>query len=517
MEVLSRHRRRISIVPVCTLLALILSLALSFSLQAPAHAAGEQLTQISSDPFTNTDSNHKTEVEPDTFAFGNTVVSAFQVGRFFDGGASDIGWATSTNGGETWTHGFLPGATVNSTPPGKYFRASDASVAYDAKHKVWLISWLGILNPATGPVDVLVSRSTDGGRTFGPPVVVNASGAFNDKNWSVCDDTASSPFYGHCYTEYDASSNLNRVQVNTSTDGGLTWGTAKTTPDHTCVIGGQPVVQPDGTVVMPIDDCLESTLLAIRSTDGGKTWKKPVLIAQLLNDGHPGGIRAPNLPTAEIDKSGRVYVVWSDCRFEAGCSAPIGTNDLLLASSADGVHWTLPKRIPTAAVGSNADFFTPGLAVDRSTAGKSAHLGLVYYYYPNSTCTTSTCQLDVGFISSTNGGASWSSAERLAGPMMLTWLPLTTQGFMVADYLSTSIVPRDDDATPVFMVASAPTPPPDCSNITTGAPGSGCHQAAFTTPEDLLKMVGGTHVSNAVVPSGVIKGSRGLTSPATAF
>ena len=26
--------------------------------------------------------------------------------------------------------------------------------------------------------------------------------------------------------------------MSTSTDGGLTWGAAKTTPDQTCVIGG---------------------------------------------------------------------------------------------------------------------------------------------------------------------------------------------------------------------------------------------------------------------------------------
>src|SRR5439155_19249825 len=94
----------------------------------------EPITQISSYPYTNTTSNHKTEVEPDTFAFGNTIVSAFQVGRFFDGGGSNIGWATSTNGGETWTHGFLPSSTVFATPPGVYQRGSDASVAYDAKH-----------------------------------------------------------------------------------------------------------------------------------------------------------------------------------------------------------------------------------------------------------------------------------------------------------------------------------------------------------------------------------------------
>src|SRR6266576_4302249 len=185
MSFISRQRWRISIASVITLLALMLSLGYAVASRGQSHAA-EPLTQISSDPYTNTTSNHKTQVEPDTSAFGNTIVSAFQSGRFFDGGGSNIGFATSTNAGETWTHGFIPSSTVNATPPGIYLRASDASVAYDAKHKVWLISWLGIKNPS-GPVDVDVSRSTDGGLTWSPPVVVNASGHFNDKNWTACD------------------------------------------------------------------------------------------------------------------------------------------------------------------------------------------------------------------------------------------------------------------------------------------------------------------------------------------
>ncbi len=500
----SRKRARLFLALAFSVLLVLCSSSLVF--------AAEQLTQISSDPFTNADSNHKTQVEPDTFAFGNTIVSVFQSGRFFDGGASDIGWATSTNGGETWTHGFLPNATVNSTPPGKYLRNSDASIAYDARHKVWMVSWLGIRNPSTGPVDVLVSRSTDGGLTFGPPVVVTADQQFNDKNWTVCDDTASSPFYGHCYTEFDDASDLNRIQMSTSSDGGLTWGAPQTTPDHTCVIGGQPLVQPNGTVIVPIDDCFEANLLSIRSTDGGQTWQKPVLVAQLLFDLQPGNIRAPDLPSAEIDRSGRVYVVWYDCRFESACTA--GNNDLLLSTSDDGVHWSLPKRIPIAAVGSGTDFLLPGLGVDRSTSGSSAHLGLVYYYFPSVNCSPSTCQLNVGFVSSINGGKSWSAAEQLAGPMTLTWSPLTTQGYMVGDYFSTSIVPGDDDATPVFMVAQAPTPPPNCSSPN-GTPGQGCHQATYTTPEDLLKIIGGSNVSNDVAPSNLNK--PGLSSPATAF
>src|SRR5207248_513785 len=183
------------------IIAIFLSLVFALSSTLIAMAA-EQLVQISSDPYHNTTSNHKTEVEPDTFAFGNTIVATFQVGRFFDGGGTNIGWATSTNAGETWTHGFLPGTTV--FVGGIYQRASDASVAYDAKHGVWIISWLGLFpHGNTSVVDVLVSRSTDGGLTWGLPVTVAANGQFYDKNWTVCDDTASSPFYGHCYTEYD--------------------------------------------------------------------------------------------------------------------------------------------------------------------------------------------------------------------------------------------------------------------------------------------------------------------------
>src|SRR3954451_18341540 len=70
--------------------------------------ANVPLTQVSSDPYANTTSQHRTEAEPDTCAFGQTIVSAFQVGRFFDGGSSDIGFATSTDGGATWTKGFPP-------------------------------------------------------------------------------------------------------------------------------------------------------------------------------------------------------------------------------------------------------------------------------------------------------------------------------------------------------------------------------------------------------------------------
>src|SRR5260370_14019961 len=84
--------------------------------------ASVALTQVSSDPFTNTTAidgvaiYHATEEEPDTFAYGSTIVSAFQVGRFHNGGAHDIGVSVSTEGGQSWKHTPLPGLTAHVAP-----------------------------------------------------------------------------------------------------------------------------------------------------------------------------------------------------------------------------------------------------------------------------------------------------------------------------------------------------------------------------------------------------------------
>src|SRR5215204_21249 len=97
----------------------------------PAASALAVNTPVISDPYTNASSQHKTAVEPDTFAFGNTLVVTAQIGRFFDGGASGTGFATSTDGGATFTSPApLPGLTNQPPfPGGPYVRATDPVVA----------------------------------------------------------------------------------------------------------------------------------------------------------------------------------------------------------------------------------------------------------------------------------------------------------------------------------------------------------------------------------------------------
>ena len=409
---------------------------------AASSEAQVTLRKLSTDTFTNSTSQHATEVEPDTFAFGNTIVSAFQVGRIFGGGGADIGFATSTDGGRTWTSGFLPGITTFQGG-GTASAVSDASVTYDAAHGVWIICVLPISNNGN---TVAVSRSTDG-LTWSNPITVTTLGD-PDKNWIVCDNTPTSPFFGHCYVEWDDTSLGDQEEMNTSTDGGLTWGPALQTADRTFGIGGQPLVQPSGTVIVPYEG-LSGDMRAFTSTNGGASWTKSVHIANITDHVVAGGLRTSALPSAEIDATGKIYVAWQDCRFRTACAS----NDIVMSTSANGATWTAPVRIPIDVTTSTVDHFIPGLGVDHATSGASAHLTLAYYFYPTAKCTAATCQLSVGVVRSVTGGTTWSAPRTLAGPMSLNSLPNTFSGLMVGDYISTSYV--NGKAFPVFAVARA--------------------------------------------------------------
>jgi hypothetical protein len=431
---------------------------------------GANLTLMSSDPYTIAPGQHATEVEPHMVANGSTLVAAFQTGRISAGGATDIGWATSTDGGTTWSHGFLPGLT-KSEGTGLYDAASDPVVAYDAKHSVWMIASLPLSNTSQTPA-VVVSRSSDG-LTWGNPIGVDPTAASSDKNWIVCDSWASSPHYGNCYVEWDDPVNSGEILMSTSSDGGLTWGAA--TPTATAVqgIGGQPLVQPNGTVVVPLET---NAMSAFNSTDGGVSWTASVTISNVQFHADAGGIRSGPLPSAAVDGAGTVWVVWEDCRFRSTCS----TNDLVYSTSTDGVNWSAVTRIPIDATSSTVDHFIPGIGIDPASSGAGAHVALHYYYYPQSDCTASTCQLFVGYISSANGGATWNSPVALTGAMLLAWLPTSQNGLMVGDYIATAFTNGMPHG--VFAVASA-------------ASGTTFSEATYTG-QGLTAMVAGRQLSS---------------------
>jgi hypothetical protein len=444
----------------------LLTMVIFLSLVTPAQAQFT-LKQLSVDNFTNTDSTHKTEVEPDMFSWGSTIVTTFHVARrpgSIGWGSADVGWSTSTDGGTTWKFGYLPGLTKNYKG-GTFGAAADPSVAYDAKHGEWMISTLPLvgLSGSSGKIgDVAVSLSTDG-LHWGNPILIDKT-ALDDKNWTVCDNTSTSPFYGNCYTEWDQAYGSGDVLMSVSSDGGQTWSAGQASADHAVGLGGEPLVQPNGTVVVPFEG---GGVDAFVSTNGGSTWGKSVVVSSINSHFDAGGIRNPNLPGAAIDGGGTVYVVWSDCRFRTGCKE----NDIVMSTSTNGTTWSAPVRIPIDATTSTVDHFLPGIGADPNTSGITAHLTVVYYYYPNTNCTTTTCRLDVGFVTSQDGGNTWTSGVQLAGPMTLTWLPVSDNGYMVADYIGVSY--NNGNPFGVFAVAKAPS-------------GSVLNEAMYTTKQPLL-------------------------------
>jgi hypothetical protein len=422
--------------------ALVLSLVCSLCAVAAIPAGAQSLfRQLSQDTFSGGSGQHMSEVEPGAFAYGPTIVTAFQVARVSSGGGMDVGFATSTNGGIAWTNGYLPGLTEWYQSNGStYSAASDASVAYDLKHGEWIINTI----PIASGVDVAVNRSKDGIHWDNPIFVSKPGNA--DKNWIICDNTSTSPYFGNCYVGWDNS----EIQMSTSSDGGLTWSSPIPTQGFDQGIGVNPVVQPNGNVVVGLYDYNVGGMAAFMSTNGGKSWTSAVYIYDAPSHGEAGGLRSAGLPSTAIDGAGNVFVSWPDCSFESGCSA----NDIVYSSSSDGIHWSSIVRVPIDPINSGVDHFIHGMGIDPKTSGSTAHMAITYYYYPVSNCGNS-CTLYAGYTQSSDGGTTWTAGRQLSGGMQLSWLPNTFSGRMVADYVAT-VFPGGGRAFPIYVIANPP-------------------------------------------------------------
>src|SRR5215210_6023339 len=396
-----------------------------------------RVARIAVDPLpANAVGQHATIVEPSSVSSGLRTVSAFQVGRNFGGGAGAIGYATSANGGRTWRSGILPAVTQSSTPPGPSITASDPVVAFDAAHRRWLVASLA---GANGQNVIFVSGSPDG-VTWEPPVIAIASAPQSlDKQWLACDNGIASAFRGHCYLAYaDFEPGFKspvRVAVQTSTDGGRTWGAPARLPiDYvfeTDTLGPEPIVRPNGELVIVFFE--RTTVKAVRSTDGGATFTPRERVAALrfrVYSYRPGHLRAPPIPAVAVDRTGTVYAVWYDCRFRRSCTG----NDIVLSRSSRAGVWSRPTRIPLGPRGRSTDCALPAFAVDPRF---KTRLALAFYALTSPDCSDAGCRLVAGLATSVTGGKRWRRVWT-SSPMRLGWLADTSQGRMVGDYFGLS-------------------------------------------------------------------------------
>ena len=402
---------------------------------ATAGAASVALTQVSADPFTNTSSQHATEVEPDTFATARRWSR-----RTRSGGSSTAAPPTSAAPRSRRRRDLHPASCPGSRSRGRRrseaLRAvSDPSVAYDAAHDVWLISSIPLL-PTTlvGPDGI--RQPLDRRRPTRATRVRSAAGGPRSTSTRTGRSATTTPTSPSTATATRSSTTSPRATVeymSTSTDGGLTWRRPISPAGKVKGLGGQPVVQPDGTVIVPFES-LNGHDRAFRSPTAATLETK----VHRLQDQLPliaGGLRTSPLPTRR-DRRGRQRLrglgglpLRAEVRRQRHRHQHVGRRRQLEPRS------RASRSTRSAAASTTSSPASPSI---RRPPEPAPHLALTYYYYPNAACTPATCELDVGYISSPDGGATWGAPTQLAGPMASADIAATSQGPMVGDYISTS-------------------------------------------------------------------------------
>ncbi len=239
--------------------------------------------------------------------FGDPDVKVDRAGNFYysslgsrAGGISTVEVAKSTDGGRTF--GVPVEASVGASNPAdfqdKEFMTVDNS---GGPHDGTIyVTWTDFLaNPPPGTFDqIMLSRSTNGGRTFSKAIPVSPPGGFQASMPRVGPD-------GELYVLY-ADFDLSGMRLSKSTDGGRSFGADGLdntwiggfdligTPNLNCgrrvLKGNLRTWEIPTLAVSPVNGDVyvayasnppgpdESDIYLIRSTDGGVRWSRPVRV-----------------------------------------------------------------------------------------------------------------------------------------------------------------------------------------------------------------------------------------------
>jgi hypothetical protein len=379
------------------------------------------------------------------------IIGVWQQDRWSNGGAHGLVAGFSFDGGASWDETTLP---FNACASGlSYERASDPWVSIGPDGTAYTVSIS--FNNTTNNNAVGVAISRDGGVTWTNVSVIIAdnegtSQFFNDKESVTADPVKSGVAYvvwdrlespnANPYADRHAAAFRGPALFYKTTNGGLTWSAPKVivnTPSRQQTIGNVIVVDPsNGTLydffdlITPPFNITAFKVAFIKSTDGGATWTKPQIIADLRtvfvvdpNTRQP--IRTGDIiPEPAIDPAtGQLYVVWQDSRFNGG-----HFDEVALSTSTDGgATWSEPIQV-NVNTPTNRPGFTPSIRVNASGT-----VGVTFYDFRGLTTETATLPTDYWFTTSTNHGASFGNEVHLAGPFDMLTAPFA-RGFFVGDY-----------------------------------------------------------------------------------
>jgi hypothetical protein len=411
----------------------------------------------------------------------DNVVGLWQQDRWSNGGARGLVAGVTMNGGTSWTKVVLPQVSACSGNP-NFARATDPWVSFAPNGHLYAMSLS--LSADLRRSAMLVSKSTDGGQTWGGPTTLideTSDFSLNDKNSLTADPTDANFVYAvwdrsrHPGLEHPdfnalhAFSFRSDIMFARTTDGGATWEPARAIfrpKANLFTIGNQIAVLPDGTLVnvftlfkgSGVQPSNQIFVAVIRSTDKGVTWSSPIIIDKHFfapvadpDTGQPhrtGDI----LPDIAVDMtSGDVYVAWQDRRFTSRAA-------VALSRSTDGGRtWSTPiKASRTPALGNlNDQAFTPSVHVaDDGTVGVS------YYDFRNNAAgggtDTDHWLAHCDATEDCTSASTWDEETRVTAASFNSRLAPVARGFFLGDYVGLDNI--GNTFTPFFTETSAVDP-----------------------------------------------------------
>ncbi|MCC6196276.1 MAG: exo-alpha-sialidase, partial [Burkholderiales bacterium] len=369
----------------------------------------------------------------------NNLIAVWQQDRWSNGGARGPGVAYSLDGGGTWTRTSTPmSRCAGGTGANAFERASDPWVTFAPDGTAYQAA-LGFNNQADVDNAILVSRSTDGGRTWSEAIAVRRDGAqgFNDKEAITADPTDAR----YVYVTWDRlTGNHGPTWLARTVDGGTTWEPARPIYDPGATsqtLNNIVVVLADGTLVLFFTELANvgpqnARLRIMRSADKGATWSMPITIAGLQTvgtvDPETGtGIRdGSGLGAVAAGPGNRLAVAWQDARFNGGAFDAIA-----YAHSPDGgLTWSAPTRI-------NGDPAVRALIPSIAFASDGT-VGVAYYDFRSNTPDAATLLGDY-WLATSPDGVAWS--ERLIeGSIDYARAPLAGGRYFLGDYMGLATI-----------------------------------------------------------------------------